>query len=183
MRVIGGIVKGSKLKTLEGDNTRPTLDRVKESLYNIINFNILDSKILDLFSGSGSLAIEALSRGAEFAVLCDNNKTAIDIIEQNVKKTRFEAKCKIVKMDYRECLKELSKGNIKYDVIFLDPPYDSDFGIDSINKISDLDLLDKDGIIIFETDKYNIPDEIGIYKKYDARKYGKAMILFFAERG
>lgn len=111
MRVISGTARGKKLNTLSGLNTRPTLDRVKEAVFSIIQFDLEDKNVLDLFSGSGALAIEALSRGAKNAVMCDNSYEAIKIINQNVKETRLIDKVEIINKDYAEALKKLNKMN------------------------------------------------------------------------
>lgn len=176
MRVIGGKVRGTKLDSLEGIITRPTLDRIKESMFNIIQKKIEDSYVLDLFSGSGALAIETLSRGAKEAILCDKSKDAIKIIKKNIEKTHFENKVTIINKDYLKCLDDINK---KFDIIFLDPPYDSNFAENAIKIIIKKELLSKDGIIIFETDKNDISNieklDINIY---DLRKYGRVKLVF-----
>lgn len=181
MRVISGTARGKKLNTLSGLNTRPTLDRVKEAVFNIIQFELEDKNVLDLFSGSGALGIEALSRGAKHAVLCDNSYEAIKIIKQNVRETRLEEKVEIINKDYSEALKKLKNENQIFDIIFLDPPYKSDFAIKSIQYILDNNILSKDGTIILETDDKNKEKEILKYKKmkiFDIRKYGSVYVIF-----
>lgn len=181
MRVISGTARGKKLKTLEGLETRPTLDRVKEALFNIIQFDLKDSIVLDLFSGSGALGIEALSRGAKKAVLCDASYEAIQIINRNVKETKLAEKAEIIKGDYIEILKKLKVQSKEFDIIFLDPPYKSDYVIKSIQYIIELNLLTEKGIIIVETDDKNKIEEIKAKKElevYDTRKYGIAIIIF-----
>jgi 16S rRNA (guanine966-N2)-methyltransferase len=142
MRVISGTAKGTNLYSLEGDNTRPTLDRVKESLFNIIQPNLQDALILDLFSGSGALAIEALSRGARQGVLCDNSNEAIAIINKNLEKTHLDKKAIVIKNDYIKALKFL-EAKFQFDYIFLDPPYAGDFVKIAVKEIINLDLLKK----------------------------------------
>ena len=179
MRVISGTAKGKKLSSLPGMETRPTLDRVKESIFNIIQFNIKDSIVLDLFSGSGALAIEALSRNAKQAVLCDNSYNAIQIINKNLEDTRLKNKAKVINKDYIEALKEIK--NEKFDIIFLDPPYKSDFALTSLKKILEFNLLKEDGIIIFETDDENKIERIKNNTEievYDERKYGNVLVVF-----
>ena len=181
MRVISGTARGKKLNTLSGLNTRPTLDRVKEAVFSIIQFDLEDKNVLDLFSGSGALAIEALSRGAKNAVMCDNSYEAIKIIKQNVKETRLIDKVEIINKDYAEALKKLNKENEKFDIIFLDPPYKSDFAIKSMEYIFRNNMLLDDGIIIFETDDKNKEQEILKYKEmriFDIRKYGSVYVIF-----
>ena len=118
MRVISGKVRGRILKALEGEETRPTTDKVKESLFNIIQFEIEGSRFLDLFSGSGQLAIEAVSRGAESAVAVENSRFAAEIIKENIKRCGFEKEIFLHRGDFSEVLTK----DAKYDVIFLDPP-------------------------------------------------------------
>ena len=101
MRIISGTARGTKLYTLEGTNTRPTLDRIKESLFSIIQNKIKNAFVLDLFSGSGALALESLSRGAKKAILCDNSKESIEIIKKNIVKTHFEDKIQLFCSDYK----------------------------------------------------------------------------------
>ena len=180
MRIIGGTLRGKKLSTLDGLTTRPTLDRVKESVFNIIQFQIKDVNVLDLFAGSGALGLEALSRGAKKAVFCDKSKDAIKIIEKNVINTKLQDKSFIINNDYIDCLNEL-KGKEKFDIVFLDPPYDTDYGIRAINTIIENDLLSDDGIIIFETNNENKEKSIELNKNiciFDKRKYGIAFIMF-----
>ena len=181
MRVISGTARGKKLSSLEGLKTRPTLDRVKEALFNIIQFDLKDAKILDLFSGSGALAIETLSRGAKEAVLCDNSRKAIQIINLNLKDTRLIEKAKVINKDYIDALKQLSEETKKFDIIFLDPPYKTNYAINAIGQILKYNLLEDDGIIIVETDDKNKIDEIkqiSSLEVYDERKYGTVFVIF-----
>ena len=181
MRVISGTARGKKLNSLAGLETRPTLDRVKEALFNILQFNIKEASVLDLFSGSGALAIEALSRGAKEAVACDNSNKAIKIIKENLEATRLIDKAEIINKDYIEALKKLNKESKKFDIIFLDPPYKTDYVIKSINDILEYKLLAEDGIIVVETDDKNKIKEIENNKDlgvYDTRKYGIGYVIF-----
>ena len=185
MRVISGTAKGTILYTLEGNNTRPTLDRVKEALFNVIQTSIQEARVLDLFSGSGALAIEAMSRGAKKVVLCDKSKQAIDIIEKNLKKTHMEKNVVVIKKDYKEALNFL-KGRIQFDFIFLDPPYGGDMITIAIEEIIKLDLLDKGGKIIIETDQEErVLKQIENMKVdvCDLRKYGRVKLIFLNRKG
>jgi len=180
MRVISGIAKSTKLETLDTIETRPTLDRVKEALFNIIQSQIYDSVVLDLFSGSGALGIEALSRGAKKAVFCDNSKEAYNIIKKNLSKTRLETKASVYNNNYDVCLNNLKD---KFDIVFLDPPYNTDFVINAISKILDKNLLSDDGIVIVETDKEEkIIAGITKMQVYDIRKYGRAKLVFLKRK-
>lgn len=181
MRVISGTARGKKLVSLEGLETRPTLDRVKESMFNILQFDIRDANVLDLFSGSGALAIEALSRGANSAVLCDFSKKAINVINKNLELTRVKEKSKVINKDYIQALNFLKGESQKFDIIFLDPPYKSDYILKAIKKIIEYNLLSENGIIVAETDDKNKIDEIKNINKidiYDVRKYGIVHIIF-----
>ena len=186
MRIIGGLMRGTKLYTLEGENTRPTLDRVKESLFNILNFKLQDAVVLDLFSGSGALGLESISRGAKKAVLCDASKAAYKIILSNVEKTKVNEKVKVYNIDYEKCLSMLANEKYKFDVIFLDPPYESEYYEKSLEKIYNLDLLADDATIIIETDdRDRIISNIDNNKYYicDERKYGRATLMFLNRKG
>ena len=179
MRIISGKAKGTKLYTLEGTNTRPTLDRVKESIFNIIQNDIEDAEILDLFAGSGAIGLEFLSRGARNAVLCDKSKDATEIIKRNVQKTNMEEKTQILNLDFETCLDKVK--NRQFDIIYIDPPYVTKYILKSIEKIIAQGNLKKEGIMILETD-----DEQRILREIeseevrivDKRKYWRATIIF-----
>lgn len=183
MRIISGKARGTKLYTLDGTATRPTLDRVKESLFNIIQNDIEDSTVLDLFSGSGAIGLEFLSRGAKRAVLCDSSKDAIKIIKQNVQKTHFEEKVEVYNMEFTKLVERLQ--NQKFDIIYIDPPYATDFIKISLEKIIEYELVNENTKIIVETD-----DETRILNQIEKmdveitgkRKYGRATIIFLKYR-
>lgn len=184
MRVISGIAKGTKLNSIESLSTRPTLDRVKEALFNIIQTHLQDSNVLDLFAGSGALGIEALSRGAKHCTFCDKSYESVKMLKQNLERTKFENKGTVLVNDYKKCIKTLTKN--KFDIIFIDPPYKQDIAVNSIKLILEHDIFAKDGIIILETDEEeretqelkNINLEV-----YDVRKYGRVRLIFLRERG
>ena len=179
MRVISGASRGKKLIALKGYNTRPTLDRVKEALFNIIQNRIQDSAVLDLFAGTGALGIEALSRGASKAVFCDNSKEAIKVITKNIENTNNQDKSTIINKDYIKALEKLS--NQKFDLIFLDPPYKTNFVEMALQKIIMSDLLTEDGIVIVETDDTTKENEILKIQNieiFDKRKYGSVWLIF-----
>ncbi|MBE6723699.1 MAG: 16S rRNA (guanine(966)-N(2))-methyltransferase RsmD [Ruminococcaceae bacterium] len=124
MRIITGSARGTRLVTAEGENTRPTSDKVKEAVFSMIQFDIEGRRVLDLFAGSGQMAFEALSRGAERAVLVDSSKEAVACIEENAKKTHLGGRCRIVGNTYTSYLRSAA-GRESFDLIFLDPPYNS----------------------------------------------------------
>ena len=183
MRVISGTAKGTKLNSIDDLSTRPTLDRVKEPLFSIIQAYIEEALVLDLFAGSGALGIETLSRGAKHCIFCDKSYQSIQMVKENIKKTRMEEKSTIYNEDYKKCLEKQKKA---FDIIFIDPPYKLDIAVDAIKRILELHLLQKEGIIILETDEKereleelkNLEIEV-----YDIRKYGRVTLLFIRERG
>ncbi len=185
MRIISGSARGTKLYTLDGLDTRPTLDRVKEPLFNMINFELQDSVVLDLFAGSGALGLEAVSRGARKAVLCECNRNAINIIEKNIEKTKFQDKTWLLKADFRKALRQIADRKVLFDIIFLDPPYKTDFILKSLKQIAELEILKKDSIIILETDEpERIKTEIKIFDIdiFDERKYGRVSLIFLKRK-
>ena len=181
MRVISGVARGTKLDSIDSMETRPTLDRVKESLFNIINSKIEDSIVLDLFSGSGAIGIEFISRGCRKAYFCEKSHIAAKMIYKNLEKTRFLDKSELMEQDYAKCLKELHQRNIKIDIAFIDPPYKEDIAVKAVEQIISLDLLKEDGIIIIETDEKERElkelENLKI-KVYDLRKYGRVNLIF-----
>ena len=184
MRIISGKARGTKLYTLDSMNTRPTLDRVKESIFNIIQSEIEDAIVLDLFAGSGAIGLEMLSRGAQKAILCDKSKDAIEIIKKNIEKTHMNQKAEVYNLDFNSCLEKIK--NQKFDLIYIDPPYNTDYIAQSLKKITELDIIKQEGKIILETD-----DEQRILKEIenidveivDKRKYGRATIIFLNRKG
>ncbi len=186
MRIISGKMRGTKLYTLEGLNTRPTMDRVKESLFNIINTKIENSIVLDLFSGSGALALEALSRGAKEAVLCDSSREAIHVIQKNIQKTRTEEETVVLHCHYEKALQELKMQQKRFDIILLDPPYATNAVEKAIEQIIRNQLLQDNGIIVVETDnKEKIIEHLNhqLVDIYDIRKYGRVFLLFLNRKG
>ena len=186
MRVISGTARGTKLNSIQELSTRPTLDRVKESLFNILQPNIQeDSVSLDLFSGSGAIAIEFLSRGAKEAYLCEKNQLAIKMIYSNLKKTRLEEKAVVIKKDYKKALEILQQEEVKLDFIYLDPPYEANIAIDAVKRILSLNLLNEKGNLIIETDdeKRELLElkELNV-DVYDIRKYGRVSLIFLRKK-
>ncbi len=179
MRIISGNNRGAKLYTLEGLDTRPTLDRVKEPLFSIIQTNIPDGIVLDLFSGSGALGLECVSRGAQKSYLCDLSKDAINIINQNVQKLRVSDKVQIDNLSYEKALDKYK--NIKFDIVFLDPPYKTNYASKACKYIIDNNMLTSCGIIVIETDEIDRTlEELGEIKSriYNQKKYGRVNLLF-----
>lgn len=178
MRIIAGKANRRKLETLPGEDiTRPTTERVKEALFSAIQFELANKRVLDLFSVTGQLALEALSRGADSAVMIDENTQAVEIIKLNAKNTDLIKQCRIACMDYSSYLKSASNKGEKFDIVFLDPPYTKDMKNEILKKVSRADILNDGALVVCETDK-DVIDENGAYnltfrKKY---KYGKVII-------
>ena len=149
MRIITGRARGTRLDTLAGERTRPTAERTKEAVFSMLQFRMTDAAVLDLFSGSGQLALEALSRGAKSAVLCDSAKEAIDVIRRNAQKTRLDAQCRIVCSDYRSFLQNYQGDG--FDIVFLDPPYALGAVPISLSFLIERGLLKESAIVVCET--------------------------------
>ena len=152
MRVIAGTARSVPLKTLEGKSTRPTTDRIKETLFNILQEEICDSRFLDLFAGSGQIGIEALSRGAACAVFVDNNRHAAACIRDNLKKTKLEQKAEVYAMDALGALKRLANEE-PFQIIFIDPPYQEHLEKGVLEALADSSLLTGETLIIVEAEK------------------------------
>ena len=177
MRVIAGTARSVPLKSREGLDTRPTTDRVKESVFNIIQFEIEGRSVLDLFGGSGQMAIEALSRGAKDAVIVDQSPDSISVIRENLTRTRLADKAQVIRTDYLAYLNSCKK---QFHLIFLDPPYAEKFLEIAIKRISEIDILKSGGIIVCErpADKTLEAEYPGIQRSRDYR-YGKTAITIF----
>ena len=177
MRVITGSARGAKLKTLDGLSTRPTSDRVKEAIFNIIQFDVEGRRVLDLFGGSGQMAIEALSRGADYAVLVDQNAEAVKVIKENLKKVRFDQKASVFQVD---ALNYLAATHEKFDIIFLDPPYAEKLLEKALQKISEIDILSEGGIIVCERPRDKaIPPVFGDLICSKDYNYGKTSVNLY----
>lgn len=182
MRIITGTAKGRVIIAPEGQDTRPTSDRVKESLFNIISKKIYSARVLDLFSGTGNLGLESISRGAEACTFVEKNNNTYKILSMNIEKLGFISNSELYKGDAFDVLETLRKNNRKYDIIFLDPPYSMGLVEKSIKRISELMLLDKNGIIISECDeKDSVPESIYNIKIYRVEKYGRTKIYFWRD--
>ena len=177
MRVIAGTARSIPLKSRDGLDTRPTGDRVKVAIFNIVQFDVPGSRVLDLFGGSGQMAIEALSRGASGAVIVDASLEAVEIIRENLNRTKLAPLAKTVRADY---LDYLNTCRDRFDLIFLDPPYRENFLENALKRISEIDILKSGGIIICEKPAGKMLDEAygGILHTKDYR-YGKTEISLF----
>ena len=176
MRVISGLYKGKILDGFDIDGTRPTQDRVKESLFGSIQDYIEDSVVLDLFAGSGNLGIEALSNGAKECYFVDNNKEAIKVINSNLE--RLGIISNVLYKDFKEALDYFKTNNIKFDLVFLDPPYKDDYIDYSINYLLDNNLLNDKSIVVAEFEN-NIKTDYEFLTIKKEKKFGYKKIVIF----
>ncbi len=178
MRVIAGKARGKKLESLEGMDVRPTLDKVKGAIFNIIQFEIAGKRVLDLFGGSGSLGIESVSRGAESAVIVDLSKNAAEVIKRNVSGCKMGENITVCNENYYEFVNKY-KGE-KFDIIFLDPPYHKNLIDEAISAILCCQIIDKCGIIICERDKNDVlKDKYGDFVLQKEYFYGKSIVSIY----
>lgn len=177
MRVITGKARGVQLKTPEGMLTRPTTDRVKEALFSIIHFEIPGARVLDLFGGTGQLGIEALSRGAKSAVFVDAQENACKLIQENLRRAKVEQDGRVVRSDY---LQYLDRCKDKFDIILLDPPYAEVFLENALKRITEIDILETNGIIVAERPVgKELPWEFEGFDRSKDYKYGKTLLTIY----
>lgn len=182
LRVISGEAKGHKLKTLKSNLTRPTSDKVKESVFNIIAPIIFDKDVLDLFAGTGSVGIEALSRGARRAVFVDKSRECYHIIKENLSHTKLTERAEVYAMDVCGVLIKLSQKGDKFDIIFLDPPYGKDFVGETLACIANTNILKPDTLIIAEHDIEDVvPESVGTLSNFRRQKYGDTIISIYRQ--
>lgn len=170
MRIVSGKYRGMTLAAFSGAEIRPTADRVKESLFNILSSRVAGARVLDMFCGSGNLGIECISRGAEFVQFNDISRDSISVLKKNL--SRIEGNFTVTNCDFSNCLKPADK----FDLIFIDPPYASDAGIKALRLIAA--HLKDGGIAVYERDR-SFDGEVEGIEKYDERKYGKTYLTFF----
>ena len=177
MRVITGKARGVTLKTPNGMLTRPTADRVKEAMFSILQFEIPGARVLDLFGGTGQLGIEALSRGAASAVFVDSREDACRLIHENLRRTHLDASAAVIRSDYMEYL---SRCRDRFDIILLDPPYAEVFLENSLNQITEIDIVQSGGIIVAERPVgKELPFAYDGYTRSKDYKYGKTLLTLY----
>ena len=180
MRIIAGEAKNKKIKSRKGMNTRPTLGSVKESLFSIIAAYVPESRFLDLFSGTGNIALEALSRGAKKAVMIEQEQEALKIIIENINSLGYEDRCRAYKNDVVRAVEILGRKEEKFDIIFMDPPYKQELCTKVMKAIEKSGILAENGLIICEHHIFEeLADEMGSFKEADYRKYGKKAMTFY----
>lgn len=182
-RIISGGAKGLILKAPKDKNTRPTSDRTKEALFSILHTKINDAIVVDIFSGTGSLGLEAISRGSNFCYFIDYNRNCCNIIKENIAKCHMNDKSKVLMLKANKAIEYLASIKVKANLIFLDPPYDKGFVNSTIEKIFEFDIIDETGIIICEHSQKEIPKEnFNEFTCIDKRKYGIACISIYMRK-
>ena len=177
MRVITGIARGRKLKELPGLETRPTTDKVKESLFNIIQFDIEGRQVLDLFAGTGQMGIEALSRGAAFCTFVDLRKEAAAVVRENLAHTKLAEHARVIQGDY---MAFLTGSREKFDLVFLDPPYNTGMLEKALETIAKIDIMTENGIIVCESAAEAVLPELEApYEKGREYRYGKIKLTLY----
>lgn len=180
MRVIAGKAKGHKLETIEGLATRPTTDRIKETLFNIIAFDLPECRFLDLFAGSGAIGIEALSRGASKAVFVEQAPECVQVILSNLRHTKLMQNAELLSEDVFVALDSLAKDKYSFDIIFMDPPYAAGLAEPVLQKIAEAGLLAKDGYLIMERSS-EIPLSLsGRWQVLREKVYKKTILTFLS---
>ncbi|MBE6718837.1 MAG: 16S rRNA (guanine(966)-N(2))-methyltransferase RsmD [Ruminococcaceae bacterium] len=181
MRIITGIARGIRLETLEGLETRPTPERVKESVFSMLQFELENRRVLDLFAGSGQMGLEALSRGALSCTFVEKNLDAMEIVKKNAKKTKLWDKCKIINVDYKDYLRN-SKTAEKFDIVFLDPPYSQKIIPQILESLVKFDMLNNNAKVICESED-DVAYECEGLETVKHSKYGRVFITVLCKRG
>ena len=179
MRIITGTRKGVRLETLEGENTRPTTEKIKEAIFSAIQFEIEGCRVLDLFAGSGQMGLEAMSRGAQSCMFVDSAREAMDIVKKNAQKARFFDESRFLVSDYRNYVRKAS-GKDSYDLIFIDPPYADNCVGDALDRILRAEIARPRCIFVCESENHNIFEgKEELEARFDVKKsatYGRVCI-------
>ncbi|MBR5561430.1 MAG: 16S rRNA (guanine(966)-N(2))-methyltransferase RsmD [Clostridia bacterium] len=182
MRIISGTARGRSLVAPAGEKTRPTLDFVRESLFNIIRWDVQDARVLDLFAGTGALSLEAISRGASEAVLIDMDRDACAAIKKNMESTKLGDRCRLIARDYQQAMDMLAREGKKFDVVFIDPPYRMENTGEMCAALYDKGLLSDAFMIVVEHKRGLAPLLDERFEAYDLRKYRDTEITFVRGR-
>lgn len=183
MRVIAGLAGGLKLKTRDSEETKPTLDRVKEAMFSMLNPYLNGAVVLDLFSGSGSLGIEALSRSASECIFCDKSRVCCDIIKDNLRHTGFWENAQVIQMDFTGMLKNLAEQSMRFDIVLLDPPYHKGFERQAMELISKYRLCFPRALCVVEHAAQDImPEELGAFTLEKEKKYGTVGVSIYEKK-
>ncbi len=179
LRIIGGELKGKKLYTTPGTLIRPTADRLRESIFNILSYLVKGAVVLDLFAGTGALGIEALSRGAGSAVFIDNNKKALSVVERNIQSCAVDNRSQIIRWNIVKNLNCIKSVDSKFNLVFMDPPYNKGMIKSTLINLHDSGSLGNDACIVVEHTPFEpVPEDCRQFELTDQRKYGKTLISF-----
>ena len=178
MRIIGGSARGRSIVAPAGSKTRPTQEYVRESLFNIIRWDLQDGRVLDLFAGTGALALEAVSRGAKDAVLIDMDRDACQAIKKNMETSRLGAQCRLIARDYEQAMAQLAREGQKFDVVFIDPPYRMENTGEICAALYDRGLLAEAFLLVVEHRRGCAPLLDARFEAFDQRSYGDTQITF-----
>lgn len=179
MRIIAGRARGTQLLAPKGMDTRPTQDKVKESLFSMIQWDLPDAAVLDLFAGSGALALESLSRGAASAVLVDKSREALDCIRKNIEKLRMQEQATLLSCDWEQALLQSSRSGKRFDLVFLDPPYRMTGLGEICAKLLELHLLSPGAMLVLEHRTGFVPEMLPCFSLEKERTYGETQIHFY----
>lgn len=180
MKIIAGERRGLQLKSLKGEETRPTSGKVKESIFNIIGPYFNGGIVVEFFGGSGALSLEALSRGADTAYIFEKNRTAVDVIRANGEKCKYTKQIQLYQMDARNAVKTLKQANVQIDYLFLDPPYAEEKFYELATEAVDAGLLTDDAVIICEHDRnITLPESYGPFKLKKSNTYGNIALTIY----
>ena len=179
LRIIGGALKGKKLYSVRNMSIRPTADRLRESIFNILSQRVLGAVVIDLFAGTGALGIEALSRGAESVVFVDNGKGALSVLRRNIDSCILDQKAYIIKWNISQNLNCIKSRKQHFNLIFIDPPYDKNLIKPTLFNLDDSHSLKKGACIVVEHSLFEpIPTDLFAFDLLDQRKYGKTLVSF-----
>jgi 16S rRNA (guanine966-N2)-methyltransferase len=179
IRIIGGELKGRKLVTVPGMLTRPTADRVRESIFNILDYRVRDASVLDLFAGTGAMGIEALSRGAESVVFADDNPAALGALNKNIKNCSLENRTRTIKWNILNDLNVLHSHKPAFNLAFIDPPYNEHMLQPTLSNLDLSRCLKNGAMVVVEHETLEpIPENLPGFNIYDQRRYGKTLVSF-----
>ncbi|HHY47032.1 MAG TPA: 16S rRNA (guanine(966)-N(2))-methyltransferase RsmD [Firmicutes bacterium] len=180
VRIIAGSAKGRRLRSLPGLDVRPTLDRVKEALFNILGNRVIDAEFLDIFAGTGNIGIEALSRGALHAVFVDSSDRQVRLIRENLKLTGLESRARVYRNDAIGACRMLGRQGLKFDIIFADPPYGRGLSVAVMGQVDRSAILAPGGIAVVEHSRRDtMPGEIGRLRLCRTERYGDSCLSFY----
>lgn len=180
MRIIGGEFRGRKLMMPLNKGVRPTQDRVRESLFNVLAPYIRESLFLDIFSGTGAVALEAVSRGASCAVMIENDPQGCEVIEKNVKALGVSGRVRVIRKDFLQAIRDLAGKGFRFDIIFMDPPYRTDMAKNGLLAIFNYDIVTSNSLIIIEHYKTDLlPERAGSFELFKIKKFNKKILSFY----